>query len=1283
MEPAEIKDQLANVRQSLDGLLVQDRAHLQSLLRKADQALRTGQPADRLLETLLHRQKKAVARAEKYRQVTLRVSYPENLPISGKRQEIRALIEAHPVVIICGTTGSGKTTQLPKIVYEAGLGRTGRIGVTQPRRLAATGMARRVAEEMQTDYGKGVGCQVRFDDQTSDETLIKFMTDGILLAETRRDRLLTQYECIVIDEAHERSLNIDFLLGYLKTILPSRPDLKIIISSATLDAAGFSAFFDNAPVIEVEGRTYPVENLFLPPGKDEDLSDHLLRAMRWISDIDNRGDVLIFLPGEREIREATDKLKGQQWDQTEILPLYGRLSLGEQQRVFKTGGRRRIILATNVAETSITIPGIHYVIDSGQVRLSRYNPRTQVQSLQIEQVSRASALQRRGRCGRVADGICICLYDKETFDDSAAYTDPEIRRTSLAGVILQMDILRLPPVENFPFLDPPQAALIHEGYKALYDLGAIDEQRRLTPAGRDIAAFPVDPHLARMILQAHKEGALDEILILVAFLAIQDVRERPAEKADAADLAHKQWIEPKSDFLTILNLWNFIEKEKGAGASHSKLRRLCRKNFLNYRRVLEWNNLRNELQQTVRNLNWKGSGRSTPEPVHSDLIHRSLLAGLPANIGIKGESSEFTGTRSRSFFIFPGSALFRKPPRWVMTFALVETARLYARIVAEIDPAWVEQVAPHLCKKVYSQPHWDAGNGFVYASESVLSGGLQLISDRRVHYGPINPAAAREIFIRDALVPGNLNTHGGWLKIHRQMLEEIHEMEEKLRRPGAFLDTEAIFAHFDRMLPPDVYSVRTLEKWIRKTRARIAMRKEDALFPQTDQLPPDAFPDRIAFGSESFPLHYTFAPGDELDGVALLCPSDKLNLIPAGATDWLVPGRLEEKVAALLRTLPKNLRTRIHPVDQVAEAFLHSCTGTPDRSLTAALSTYLQKQHRLPVDADDFNPEALPADLQMKIIETDGEKIVEVHSAISDHQRRTLQRTEAETAFAEWERPPKTAWPNAELPTEVVADGPASTRGFPALFAESGGVGVRVFLNPVNARYSHRAGLARLFRIVQADPVQYVSKRPPLHPMLQLTLSTIDEHFLSDFIDLAIVTALTGNDTVAIRDEAVFKTRADEARAGLYPTAAELAAKLELVLEQRQKIIEQLDGLPPAARDDIELQLNELFRPGFLKTEELFSRLPRYLRAVLIRMERIGTNPTADKNKLAEIQPFQNRLTEKMLACGDISHAWDLLELAMLLEEFRVNRFAPEVGTAVKVSAKRLDKQFQTLETGL
>lgn len=1280
MEQSETKDLLNTVKQSLDGMLLRDRAYLNSLMRKLRQMIREKKPNDKLVLKLKDAHAQALQRVTTRAEVKLKCEYPDILPVTGKRGDIQKLIEDHQVVIVCGTTGSGKTTQLPKIAYEAGAGKTGRIGVTQPRRLAATGMARRVAEEMDSDYGKGVGCQVRFDDSTCDETIIKFMTDGILLAETQRDRHLLQYDCLIIDEAHERSLNIDFILGYLKNLLQVRQDLKIIISSATLDAKSFSTFFDHAPVIEVEGRTYPVEDFFLPPGKDEDLSNHILRAMRWISDVDDKGDVLIFLPGEREIRDATKKLEGQHWKNTEVLPLFGRLSMGEQQRVFKVGGRRRLILATNVAETSITIPGIHYVIDSGQVRLSRYNPRTQVQGLQIEQVSQASARQRRGRCGRVTDGICIYLYDKDTLDNSAQYTDPEIRRTSLAGVILQMDILNLPPIDKFPLLDPPQSSLINEGYKALRDIGAIDENRKLTPLGRNIARFPADPHLARMIMQAHEEGALPEILILVAFLSIQDVRERPTEKADAADLAHKQWKDPKSDFCTILNLWDAIENERGAGGSQGKLRKFCKKNFINYRRVIEWRNLWIDLQNTVRDLKWKLPREWKLEDSNYDLIHRSLLAGLPANIGFKGEEREFTAARNRKFFIFPGSGLFKKPPEWIMTFSLVETTKLYARIVAKIEPQWLTDVAPHLCKSIYKNPIWTPDAGFVYAKESIISGGLTISDGKNVHFGPINPEESRKIFIQQAMVTGNMSTRGGWIKLHRKMLDEIQALEEKIRRPGALLDSDAIYDHFDRLLPDDVYSVKTLEQWIQKKRARIAMRLPDAMYPQSTPVHPEDYPEWLTFHEEDFNLIYTFEPGEQLDGIALVCPTDKLAFLPDWAPDWLVPGWLGEKVNRLLRTLPKNLRTIISPIDKTSRQFVQSCK-TPDRPLLDAISAWLQKEYQLPVDASDYDETVLPEFLRMKVIETQNDEIVRVHTCISEEHRMLVHRSGAETAFAKWSLPPGKVWPGDELPEFITSDDSKKTRGFPVLIAKDGGVGRGVFMSRTDADYAHFSGLALLFRIQQKDQVKYVEKRPPFTPMLQLTLASIDGDFLTDFMDTCIYEALTDDSKYTILNANIFKKRADYARTILYETAEENSHILEKMITQREEIVKELESLKADfdTLHDLEMQLEFLFRPGFLRTMDVFGRYPRYLKAIQVRIQRIKNNPQADSKKLAEVEPFQNQLNDKLLECDNISEAYELIEFLMMIEEFRVNRFAPEIKTPKKTSARRLEDAWAAL----
>ena len=1277
---------LRAVRKGTDRLLLSDRAQIHRLVRNLRRRLHERKPADRLaarLEKTFAEARERAERREKIRR-NLRLHFPAELPVSARREEIRRAIEKNPVVVVCGATGSGKTTQLPKIAVEAGFGRFGRIGVTQPRRLAASALARRVAFETAAPYGGPVGCKVRFDDRTAEETVIKFMTDGILLAETRGDRLLLEYDLLIIDEVHERSLNIDFLLGYLKELLKTRTDLRVVLSSATLDARTLSRFFDDAPVIEVEGRTYPVEDVFLPPEKDEELSDLVLRGVEYLSQRDDRGDILVFLPGEREIREAADKLNGRQLPETDVLPLFGRLSMAEQQRVFRTGDRRRIVLATNVAETSITIPGIRYVIDSGLARISRYNPRTQVQGLQVEQISRASARQRRGRCGRTSAGVCVRLYSRETLENAPAFTDPEIRRSSLAGVILQMEALGLPPLENFPLPDPPQAGRIREGYRALFDIGAIDEKKRITDIGRELALLPVDPHLGRMLLQAEKEGALAELLVLAAFLSIQDVRERPTEREAEADAAHRQWEDPRSDFLTILNLWKFLDSEIAAGISRTRLRKLCKSRFLNYRRVMEWRNLWQELRRHLRERGRRVPDGPLPETFDYGSIHRSILAGIPANIGTRGERGEYIGARDRRFYIFPGSGLFRNSPEWVMAFALVETTRLYARTVAEIEPQWLEQVAPHLCKSVYADPAWDPEKGFVYAEESVVSGGLCLVEKRRVHYGSVRPREAREIFIRDGLVPGNLRGGGPRFEPHRRLLEEIRERETRLRRPGALFDFQAVYEHFDRLLPADIHSTRDFERWLRKTRTDIALPLEKAMLPRLDPIDWEKeYPDEIAFGGVSFPLLYTFDPDDELDGVALVCAPEDLPLIPSWAPEWLVPGYRREKVERLLRTLPRNLRAPIPSIAETARRF--AAAVPPEGPFAEALVRFLEKEFSLPLSPSDFSFDVLPPFLRtMKIIESDGERILRIHTALSEHHRRRAREDHAERAFARWALPPSDRWPgDAPFPEFVTVDPARGLRGYPALTAEDGGVGRRLFADPLEAAYHHRAGLARLFRLRRPDAAAYAEKRPPLAPAYQLTLAALDPDGLADLLDAAIVEALTDGGRIPVRDPQTFETRAEAARGILYDTFADLARRLADLLDQREKIVAALDTarLDETAAEDMRWQLEFLFRPGFLRTDRLFTRYPRYLRALARRIERARSNPAADLRKLAEIEPFQDRLNDLFLAADNPAESRRLIELAMLLEEFRINRFAPEVKTDGKISPRRLEEAFRTCGT--
>lgn len=1210
----------------------------------------------------------------------IHIDYPDALPVSKRHQEIIHTIQEHPVVIICGTTGSGKTTQLPKMVYQAGFGRTKRIGITQPRRLAATGMAQRVAEETHAELGQKIGVHVRFQNQTNEHTTIKFMTDGILLAETRHDRNLNQYDALIIDEAHERSLNIDFLLGYIKTLLTKRPDLKLIISSATLDAESFSTFFDNAPVLEVEGRTYPVEDLFLPPEKDEELPQHILRAIQSINDIDPNGDVLIFLPGEREIRLTSEKLKGQRWPATEILPLYGRLSMRDQQRVFKPGNARRIILATNVAETSITIPRIHYVIDSGLVRMSRYNPRTHVQGLQIEHISQASARQRRGRCGRITDGICIFLYSQKTLENSPQFTDPEIRRTSLAGVILQMSLLQLPSIDRFPFIDPPQHNRIHEGYRTLTDIGALDANRSITALGREMARLPIDPHLGRMLLQARQENVLQELFILTAFLSIPDARERPTEKVDAADRAHRQWAEPTSDFISILNLWKQIESDLGQHPSHTQLHKFCTHNFINFKRILEWRNLVSDLRTQTNELKWKLPKNKPIEEISYTPVHRSILAGIPANIGCKSEDRSFEGARNRRFHIFPGSALFQKSPRWVMTFALVETTRLYARICAQIDPEWLIEIAPHLCKSVYNQPHWDAEKGFVYARESHFSGGLQISHGCNIHYGPIQPHQARELFIKEALLKNNIHLEHPQLQSFLNSLQEVQQLEEKIRRPGLLFDAENTYAQLDQQLGPNVYSTQNLSDWLDEHPLHIE--RQQMIYSDREAIPLDHFPDRLIIDETPFSLIYTFKPGGELDGIALVCPSNELALLSPTALDWLVPGWLPEKVERLLKTLPKPIRSTLHPLATCAAAFSQR---TPEltQHLTTALAHYLQQNHQLPVDPDDFNTDTLPPFLNMKVIEMKGDEIVTIHQQLCEADQRQSARDHVKTLFSKWEIPPQSSWPGNELPPEIICSDRKKTRGYPALYATSEGIGRTIYRFLIEATTSHEIALAKLFRMTHPTAITYIEKRPPIPTPTQLELAAIDSHFFNDLMDRSIILALDPSQSQPIRDPHHFKTQADLARANLYESFEKETHQCTELLRSRSDLLSKLEAIqpPPESQQDIELQLGFLFRPGFIRTPHLHDRYPRYLRALQIRLQRLRNNPQADERKRNEIEPFLDRLSDRLLQTDNINQAHRLIEFAMLIEEFRINRFAPEIKTPHKISVQRLEEVWQSLQS--
>ncbi|HJO93303.1 MAG TPA: ATP-dependent RNA helicase HrpA [Victivallales bacterium] len=1276
-----------NIKNHENELLLIDRRRLSSLRRKINNYNKQNKNVEKLQTAFNKLKNEAIQRFSRKRNTVLKVNYPNNLPITNKVEQIKNTVSENQVIIVCGTTGSGKTTQLPKMLYNLGYGKFGRIGCTQPRRLAATGMARRVALEMDTPYGKGVGCQVRFNNSTSDETYIKFMTDGILLSETINDKLLLQYDALIIDEAHERSLNIDFILGYIKQILIKRPDFKIIISSATLDAESFSAFFNEAPIITVEGKVYPIEDFFLPHlSEEEDLSSHILRAVNWISDLDNEGDILTFLPGEREIRDAVDILNGQKWKNSEILPLFGRLNISEQQRVFKTGNRRRIILSTNVAETSITIPGISYVIDSGLVRLNRYNAKTHVQSLQVEHISQASSKQRRGRCGRVSDGICVYLYDKETLEDSPQFTDPEICRSSLAGVILQMKTLNLPALNEFPLIDTPKASLISEGYRILRDIEAIDKDYELTENGRTVSKFPIDPHLAKIIISSQKYNVLHEILIIVSFLCMQDPKERHPEKQTAADQAHKQWINEDSDFIAILNLWNFVQRAIDAKSSNNQIKKLCRDNFVNFRRIKEWINLYNDLSDIIKELKW-GTKLKTKQADYTNKfeeIHCSLLSGFPDNISIKGENNQYIGTRNRKFNVFPGSVLFKLKPKWMISFALIETTKLYARMNAVIDPEWVEKTVKHLCKYSYSNIEWDSNRGFVTAQEAVIFRGLQVHSGRKIHYGRINSAETRNIFIRDAIVPGNIHIRNRWLKEHLKLLKTITSLENKIRRPNALLDTEAIYIHYDKQIPDNIYTSKAFDRWVWKSSKNIAININEAMIPQMTPIQWSDFPDKLKFFDCEFKIKYKFNPGENNDGIILFCKNNKLHQLPDWCLDWIVPGWLPEKIKLLIKTLPKQLRIACNPIHSVINEFLNYIKHNPEfreQHLIIAMSEFLVREKDIIVNPDDFDIERIPGYLKMKIAEIDdNNKIIKISEHIPLRNQISPRLSSELDGIQEWIYTQKTDWPAGPVPEKIKIGENSKLIGYPALVDEIDSIGQHVFMNSNEAEANHKLGLIRLFKLHYSEQIKFLTKKLPINKSAILTLGYIynNDSYKEQFINNVIYNTLSDNYFVSIRDKVTFDRQSEHALSSLFVQSEKLGAIINTLLNERDMIINKLNYIFEADKsvDDISSQLDFLFKPDFVKTDMIWTKYAKYLKALLIRIDRLKYSREKDLNKLQDLIPYQKKLDEFLITCKNTDNAYDLQYYAWLLQEYRIKIFAPEVQTNEKVSAKILDNAW-------
>ncbi|GAA3218174.1 ATP-dependent RNA helicase HrpA [Actinocorallia longicatena] len=1209
-----------------------------------------------------------------------KITYPEQLPVSQKKDEILAAIRDHQVVIVAGETGSGKTTQIPKICLELGRGVKGLIGHTQPRRLAARTVGERIAEELDTPFGQAVGYKVRFTDQTSDQTLVRLMTDGILLAELQHDRTLETYDTLIIDEAHERSLNIDFILGYLKQLLPRRPDLKVIITSATIDPERFSRHFGDAPIIEVSGRTYPVEVRYRPAEDDDtDQAEAICDAVDELS-LEPPGDILVFLSGEREIRDAADALekrfKGRRGASIpEVLPLYARLSNAEQHRVFQPHRGRRIVLATNVAETSLTVPGIKYVIDPGTARISRYSSRLKVQRLPIEAVSQASANQRKGRCGRTSDGICVRLYEEEDFEGRPEFTDPEILRTNLASVILQMTSLGLGDVAKFPFIDPPDRRNIKDGVDLLHELNALDAEQKLTEVGRKLARLPVDPRMGRMILEADKNGCVTEVMVIAAALSIQDPRERPSDKQQAADEKHARFKDPASDFASYLKLWNHV-REQQRELSGSQFRRTLKNDFLHYLRIREWQDLVGQLKQVCRDLG------ITPNTSDGDpyKIHVSLLSGLLSHIGLyDAEKRDYVGARNARFAVFPGSGLFKKPPRWIMSAELVETSRLWARVNAKIEPDWVEPLAGHLVKRTYSEPHWEKNQAAVMALEKVTLYGVPIVTARKVNYGRIDPELSRDLFIRNALVEGDWETHHRFFHANRRLLEEVGELEERARRRDIVVDDETLVDFYDERLPDDIVSGAHFDAWWKRTAREnpdlLSFEKSMLINDTADEVTEADYPDAWRQGDLVFKLTYQFEPGADADGVTVHIPLHLLNQVDPAGFDWLVPGMRHELATALIRSLPKQLRVNFVPAPDYARRALERIVprqGTLLGALEVELKslTAVHNNRGVEVAREAWGVDQLPDHLRItfRVIDkrrkkiAEGKDLAELKRKLAPKQQETLAKASG------IERQGLTGWDFGALP-RLHEQG--RLKAYPALVDQGATVAIKTFGTEEEQRGAMWLGVRKMILLNAPDPARHLQGRLTNQGKLALATNphgSVPKLF-ADIVDAAADKLIADNGGPAWTEDA-YRVLYDKVRADLADVSAEILAWVERILaaahgvQRKLKSTSSLVLVPSLA--DIRAQLDELIHPGFI-TETGLNRLPdllRYLRALDHRLDRLPENPHRDRLLMAQVQGIKN----------DWEAAGRPTEVRWMIEEFRVSLFAQSLGTRYPISDKRIRK---------
>lgn len=1267
------------------------------------------------------------------------ITFAESLPVSGKREEIARALQDHQVVIVCGETGSGKTTQLPKIALALGRGRgaggTGLIGHTQPRRIAASSVAKRIAQELNSPLGEIVGYKVRFQDRLSPGASVKLMTDGILLAETQTDPLLCAYDTLIIDEAHERSLNIDFLLGYVRQILPRRPDLKVIVTSATIDAERFAQHFAGrqgpAPVIHVSGRLYPVELRWRPfeERRDYDLQDAIADAVDELWR-EGPGDILVFLPGEREIREAADHLRRHLSHQpahrhAQILPLFARLSQAEQDRVFEPSDGRRIVLATNVAETSLTVPGIRYVIDSGLARVKRYSYRNKVEQLQIEPISQAAAQQRAGRCGRVANGVCIRLYDEKDFASRPRFTDPEILRSSLAGVILRMKALGLGPVEEFPFLEPPPRKAIADGYALLAELNAVDESNELTPIGKELARLPLDPRVGRMILEARQRQSLTEVLVIAAALSVQDVRDRPLDQQQAADQKHRQFDDEKSEFMGYLKLWKWLEDSRGGhGAhrlSHRQYEQLLREHFISPRRVREWRDIHAQLHTVVAEHGWK----LNTSPATYEQIHVAMLAGLLGNVGCKSDEDDwYLGARGIKFWRHPAVRLSKKPGRWLVAAELVETTRLYGRGLAAIEPQWIPWVAGHLLKTQLLDPHWEKKVAEVVALERATLYGLVIYNQRRVNFGRVDPVAAREIFIREALVAGQWDTKLPFLAHNRKLIRQVEELEHKSRRQDVLVDEELIYAFYDQQIPPQVCSGASFERWYRSESARnpklLMLTKEELMRHEAAGITTEAFPPTVRLGGIDCTVSYLHEPGDAKDGMTVTVPIYALNQVAEERCEWLVPGMLKDKVLALLKSLPQKPRARLVPLPEFAQAFIDSHPFAQG-SLLEALLQAVRERTQLDVKRADFKLEMLSPHLFMNFRVVDehgrqlgmGRHLAALKAELGAQARGAFQAlaalklgsalgaavakgdTEPRAASAQQAAAPADAAPAAAAVQRYtdwtfgpwpelmeLQRGTQTLVGFPALIDKGSHVEIEVFDEPEVAAQRHRAGLRRLVALQIRDPLKYLEKNiPDLQRMAvaYMSLGTAEE-LREQIIEVALDRAFV-HEPLPL-DEAAFRARIEQGRPRLNLIAQEVARLAGVVLTEYQAVQRKLkDSRPPKeVVEDLTAQLQRLMGKRFLAATPYaqLAHVPRYLKAMVLRLDKLRADPARDAARLAELKPLEQRYLRRLAELKGRSDA-RLDEFRWLLEELRVSLFAQELRTPQPVSVKRLEKAWTQL----